>query len=96
MQHEQVVNSISKTGMTLQLQMHVHAESTCLQFSKIEQMSTNCSSVVQVGAEPHLVNADSVLIVHLVKLINKAHSLVCKDQSSTLKSPFPGDGILLN
>ena len=63
---------------------------------QVEQMCTNCSSIVQVGAEPCLMNADSVLVIHLVKLVNEAYSLVCKYQSSTLKGPLPGNGILLN
>ncbi len=31
-----------------------------------------------------LMDADSVLIIHLVKLINQADTLVCQDQRSTL------------
>ncbi len=32
----------------------------------------------------YLMNTDSVLIVHLVKLINEADTLVCQDQRPTL------------
>ncbi len=44
----------------------------------------------------YLMNADSVLIIHLVKLINEADTLVCQHQRPTLQGPFSCDGVLLD
>lgn len=55
----------------------------------------NLAAGVNHSVEYHLVNADSVLVIHLVKLIDQADPLVGQDQGATLQSPFPCDGVLL-
>lgn len=41
-----------------------------------------------------LVNRRSVMIVHLVKLVDQAYTLVCEHESPTLESPFTSHRIL--
>lgn len=50
----------------------------------------------QAVASVYLMDTDSVLVVHLVKLINQADTLVCQDQSTTLQCPLTGDRVLLD
>ena len=47
-------------------------------------------------AGSHLMYADSVLFVHLVKLVNQADALVSQDKGTALQGPFPCDGVLLH
>ncbi len=41
-------------------------------------------------------NTGPIIIIHLVKLINQADSLVCQDERASLKRPFASDRVLVN
>ena len=43
-----------------------------------------------------LVNASAILLIHLVKLIDQANTLIRQHQSSALQSPRARDGVLVH
>jgi hypothetical protein len=42
------------------------------------------------------VDRGTVLVVHLVELVNQAQALVCEDQGATLKGPLTSDRVLVD
>lgn len=48
------------------------------------------------GQATYLVDADPILVIHLVELINQADTLVSQHQSTSLQCPLSSDGVLLD
>ena len=60
----------------------------------IEALLFTQTGSVQGGG--YLMDGDTVLVVHLVQLINEADASVSQHQRPTLQRPFPGEWILLD